>query len=1056
MINLLKNWLNRPVTLTVLLIIIFLLGGASIYYLPLDLSPSVEFPRLTISTYFPESTPEMIESLISAPIESRMQELPDVRNIKSVSSKDFSRVTLEFDRKADMRYTLFQVNELLADYKNWLPKEVYKPDIQKYIPDEFEQSAFLSYRLLSGLPENQLYELVNNKIKRPLINVQGVAAIDIFGLRSPVVEILVDLKKLKQYKITPYEIRQCLHAAEDELGIVRKNDYRLSIKLSYKFNNIQEVKKTPLKKIGGGTIYLKDVADVMQNYRKLRYKKRIDGKHTLLITIEKESGSNTIGVADRVFETVKKIEQNLPKESSLLLVEDASSKMRKSLEELSLRSAIALFAIFFLLTIVLKRIRGALIILFSIILSVLTVFIFIYALDYSINLLTIAGLALGFGFMVDNAIIVFDNIERRENLSHIPQAASEVISPITAATVTTLAALLPFVFLTKEMQIYYIPFAVVVGVTLIASVLFSFLFVPAAFYHLYKNNYKPQKKTVFSKIEKVYRSVFRRLIKFRWIVIALTLLTFGLPLWLLPDSLDESKDSQFYNKYIMSSYNVTIGSSFYSKIREYSDPLLGGTLRLFIKYVDKGEIWQWGGGTYLMVYLRMPQGSDMGLSEKIILPFEQIALHQKGYGKIETTIGRSFANMRVDFPEETAYSAAPFILKDKLIMRATEVGGAAISVYGYGDGFSSGYGGASFNYRVKFLGYNYLELRKLAAKFKKRLERNMRIRNINIDASMRFSIDELFQLEMELDRAQLGLLGLKPNQVLPLMRLYTNESLGRERIQIGMKEELLNIKAKDFENTQIDELNNKWFQVEGVNPFRLSQFSKTSKKPVLAEIRRENQQYIRLLTFDFLGPYKFGKEYLKNVTKDFKLPVGYNIDHNVMWFFKEEEKENLYMVILLGLLLIYMVTAALYESFRDPFLIFLTIPSGLIGVFIIFFMFDANFGQSAYIGVLFISGIVVNNSIILINRFKINLKNGFSLIQAVTTGAAHHLKPVLLTTITTIFGFLPMALLAGQNSDDLWYSLALTGIGGMTASLFFILFVLPLMFYIVEKRNSGL
>ncbi|GEM_PF-4815480 len=1049
-------WLQRPVSLAILAGTLVVLGALSLYELPLELSPDVDFPQVTVRVYFPDSSPEMIEALVSAPIESRMQELTDIRKIESVSKNNYSLVTLHFDRHADMAFNLFRINEILSDYKNWLPKGVFRPSVQKYIPKELKKEIFLSYRLLTALPEKELYRLVEEKIKRPLLNVPGVAAVQIFGLRTPQVEILVDLNKMHRYGVSLQALREKLAGRKIHVGDLKPGLFILPLSVDFRFMNIGELKHIPFHISPDRSIQLADFATVKQGYRRLRYKKRINGQHTILISIEKESGSNTIGVADRVYEAIGKIEKQLPPGNQLMLVDDASKQIRQAIKDLLWRTFLALTAIFLLLLLILKRFFSSAIILFSIILSVFTVFIFIKFLGYSVNLLTLAGLALGFGFMVDNSILVFDAIEPFSQRQKIVSESLKILFPIMASTLTTLAALLPFMFLSEKMRLYYIPFGVVVASALLASVTFAYIFVPAA-YRFLQVKVKPvsPKNTILKKVETIYRILLRQVLKHRTIVIILAVWSLGFPLWLLPDTLEESKDASKLSHYMVSAYNHTVGSELYHSVRKYSDPVLGGTTYLFFKYVERGEPWNWRGGDYLFVYIRMPQGSDLGLSEKIILDFEKIALAQKGIGKVETTISASAAYMRVDFPKTTLYSYIPYYLKEKLIQRAVKVGGVYIAVSGFGDPYSSGFYGGLAPFRIKLTGYNFLELKSLAQKLKKKLQKNRRVRDVDINTPLDYGMEALYDLEMQMDRRSLASIGLSAADVIPLLRLYTSETLSSDRIRLGNREKFLAIKSDKFYDLQLDVLRKMWFQTVKKQPFRLNQFALISKQRVLPEIRRENQEYLRMVSFDFLGPYRFGARYLKETLKDFKTPVGYSVQ-SMQWSWGEHEESNLVFIILLGLLFIYMVTASLYESFRDPFLIFLTIPAGLVGIFLVFYVTDTIFNRSAYIGVLFISGIVVNNSIILVSKFKNFQKEGYSVIDAIIQGSIRHLKPIFLTTITTILGFLPMLILARNKANDLWYTLALTGLSGMLSSFLFILFVLPVLFSLIYKRNKNI
>ncbi len=1061
--------------------------------LPLELSPSLEFPKVTIYTFYPNSTPEMIEALVTSPIESRIQQVPAIKDVSSVSTKNSSRVTITFQRDADMKFAEFQLNEILADYKSWLPPEILRPQLQKYIPEELEKESFLTYRFLSVLSDDKLHRLLNDKIKRSLLNVPGVAAVDISGIREPVVEILLNLEKMNLWKINISDIRKIINPKNVNSGLIKKKDSTYPLIVKQRFASLNEMRNIPVKTTGARIIRLKDIAQVQNGYERLRFKKRINGRETALIEITKENAANTINVADAVYEIIAKLEKGLPPGNEMLLVDDASKKMRQSLKDLALRSIISFLGITLLLIFGMRQLNAPIIIVSAILLAILLTFFGISSFGLTINLLTIAGIALGFGFMVDNAILIYDNIDRscspikkdkdsvilnetqwseespsqNQQLNHkkndtagneaskeISQSVSEIAPPIIASTLTTLAALAPFIFLSGELRIYYLPFAIVLSLTLAASVFFSFLYVPAAYKHIkWEGKKSKQVENNKTRFTGHYQKALEFLIKRRIVIYVVVLWGFGLPLWLLPTTIDEQEDNNPLTNTAISAYNATLGSSFYSSVREYSDPFFGGVLYIFFNEIDRGTFWRWRSPTYLSVYLRLPQGSAPGLSESNIIPFEQLALAEQGISKVETSIWQSGASVRIDFTDKYAFTATPYRLKENLIARAAKMSGLIVSVTGYGDGFSAGMmGGTSSTFNLNFKGYNYKDLEKLALRFKNKILQNRRVRNVDINARFGYSIDNLNFLNATLDKKALAAKGLSLSNILPIMQLYTSEYLGASRVIIGQKEKKLRLKAASFQDFDTDRLLTKPFYNNG-KLFRFSEFVSINKQPASNEIRRENQQYTRMVSFDFLGPYRFAYQFLENIMESFQVPVGYSIERRS--FFEEEEKESeLYFVIFLGIILVYMVTAALYESFRDPFLIFLTIPSGLFGIVLIFYFLDAHFGQSAYIGVIFISGIVVNNSILLVNRFNQNLKEGLSVIPSIINGAANHLRPLTLTTLTTIVGFLPLVIFSSGSDENIWYALSLAGIGGIVSSSIFILFVLPLLFYSVEKRKT--
>ncbi len=1059
--SLYKSWLTRKISARILIVLIIIFGALSTYNLPLDISPSVEFPRLTISVYASNSSPETVERQISSPIEERVQSIPNITNIKSSSKENYARITLELNKNTDIQYTTFLISEVLADYKDWLPEEAGKPRIIKYVPKEFRKKQFMSYRILSDLPESSLNRIWQEKIKPALLNMNGIAQTELFGIRKQVLKILLDTEIMSQYHITLSQIKNALLKKRSSVGFLRKKIYKNSVIIDNRFDNIEELKNTPIKKNGVNVLKIKDVAHVLLDYEDLRSIKRINGKNTYLLSLDKELGANTINVADKVYKKIGQLENEFGDDISFIVENDSSVEIRQSISDITTRAAISLLIMFLLLWFAYRRISASFVIIFNILLAVSTVMTLIYLFNYSLNLITIGGIALGLGFVIDNAILTYDAVISDVSLVQL----KHLTAPIIASTLTTLTALFPFLFLTGDLRIYYIPFAFVITVTLIASVMMALLFIPhmvssskittALSKKSLKSDSPPKKsENIIPRFRLISKNIIAVILKRPVTISLLALWLFGIPLWLLPQSLPEKKGdnvpAQIVNDYILPAYENSIGSSI---AQEYIFPILGGATYLFVQYVDKGEVLRWYDRTYLSVYLRLPHGSDINIVKKNILLFEKETLKSNDIKKVETTIYGESANIRIDFTKKGLTSGTQYHLKNKLTRMAVDVGGARISVYGFGPGFSSGYSGSTSSYRVLLYGYNYLDLKNLALKFKNRIEKNPRIRNVDINASGYFNSEKTSHLVMHLDRGELAREGLTLSEILAVIRLNNYESLSRNRIQLGGKEVLYEIKTGDYKRSQIDDLYAKSHYSALGKLFRFKHFSKIKSEELLNEIRRENQQYERVVAYDYLGPYEFGNEFLDDVISEFYLPPGYFLKKRTYRFGDDVDYTRLYLIVLTGLLLIYMVTAALYESFKYPFLIFLTIPSGLIGIFLIFYFMDISFNSSAYLGVLFISGIVVNNAIILISRFQENLKNNKPLKQAISDGIIQHMRPIFLTTITTIIGFVPLVLLSSQSAGGIWYSLAVAGIGGILSSFCFIIIVLPALYFLFERKS---
>ncbi|HHM01439.1 MAG TPA: efflux RND transporter permease subunit [Caldithrix abyssi] len=1058
---LLIAWLRRPVTFTVLNILVIVLGLAALWRLPVELTPGLDFPRVNIVAAYPQSAPEEVEALITAPIEGRVQRVRGIRDIRSVSSPGRARVTVSFNRDTDMNFAIFQLNEIMADYREWLPAQASRPQIFKYIPEEVKKNAFITYRLLTDLPEKERHRIIRDDIKKKLVGIKGVSAVEISGVRRPLVEVLLKRKKMENLGVSIADVRTVLRSGDRYPGRMRQGDVNYPLLVRVRHTDMDSLRRLPLARRGARLLRLGEVAEIRRAYERLPFKKRINGKESILIDIRREPGSNTLEVGQRVRERIKRISALLPPGTSLLLVDDAAAEMQTTLDDLFLRSGLALLSIVLMLALTMRGWKAPIIIVSSILLSVLLVLTGLQVVRLSLNVLTIAALAMGFGFMVDNAILVYDAIQTRRELQQadgkildtgeIAGAVTFVLPPIVASTLTTLAALAPFVLLSGELRIYYLPFAVALSVSLVISVLVTLLFVPAAWQH-FKAGDKPAGQHGHD-LRDLFSRMTGALLNRRKQVFILVMLSFGLPLWLLPGSLTPEEDDAVSLRWFKSAYNFTLGSDLYTEVRPYSDAILGGALYLFFNKVDRGRFWNWGAPTRLYVSLRLPQGSADGLSEHNILPFEQMALNFEGVKRVETSIWDNGASMWIDFEKNSLRGAVPFLLRERLIGRAVHLSGLIVSVYGFGDGYSGGMMGSDNpTFVLEFKGYAYKELEKLALRFKKHIESNRRVRNVDVNARFGYSIDDLYYYRGRLRRDLLAESGLTVRSVLPLLNLYTSEALGSDYITLNHREYPLRIKADSWQNFDTEALMNRPFR-HGDNLIRFSHFLELVKMPAANEINRVNQQYIRRVSFDFLGPYRFAYKFLKKALEDFPVPPGYKISERRGYWFggDDEKKQNIYWVVLLGVLLVFMVTASLFESYLDPLLIFFTIPSGLVGIVWIFYLTDTVFDASAYIGVVFISGIVVNNSILLVSRFRQRLAS--TLRESVVEGVRQHARPLLLTSLTTIMGFAPLAFFS-TDAGDIWHALALAGIGGMVSSLLYILFVLPLLYWSLHKRQE--
>lgn len=1052
-----ETWLQRRVGARIVMAVILVLGLLSYFTLSFDLNPDIEFPRLTIATFYPNSSPETVELLITAPIESRVQRLPHLRKISSTSWSDRSFIALEFDRKSDMPHNCFLLAAILGDYKEWLPPGTRKPDIRKYIPEQFKQHSFLSFSLLSDLPRSELYETIEKQIKPNLQSIPGVATVSVYGLRAPVLNLYLNKNKMENLGIGLTRVQQKLKSKVYAGGSLWFGDHRVAIKFDDSFHSIEEIRNIPFR-LDGSSVHLKDFCRINRGYAEPLSKKRVDGKNTVLLYITRSSLANTLKTADRVFNAIEKIEQRLKNKKITFMVEqDVSHDIRQNLHDILKSLLIATVTVFLLMYLIFHNVYVPVIVFLNMLLTFCMVFFVLKLYNYSLNILVLSALAMGFGFMIDNAILFFDSIEQQKPsqaaIHRITSGVSQIVRPIWASTMTTCAALLPFMFLKGKMVVYYIPFAVVVIITLGLSVMVAYIFMPHLFV-LYSKRDLSKRNFVFLQL---YAKGLKYILRKRLLVILLFIWAIGIPCWLLPARISSLKAGSLWTEIgnrCIRLYNNSVGSEICMKLRKYVDPVLGGSTYYFFRHVQTGFLQSGDRETMLSVLLKLPRGGDFKLMENTIMLFEKNALKQGGLKKVETSIMKNQAIMLVSFTDQAIQKGIHHYLERALTSRAVMIAGMDVTVSGSGKGYSKTSDYDTPNLRLLLKGYNYSLLKKLARKIKKRISRHPRVKNVDSNAYRleNYGHTETPMLKLELNRSALAGLGLNGNEVLSAIQLYTHESIPENRLLVSGREIIFQIKTLRNEDIELFDLHQTIFSLSGGRYFRMSDFSTVKSEPQKAFITKQDQQYEKVIAFDFIGSFSMAQKFLKKTVLHTSLPPGYKLEMENFSVNAGSGREKLFICIIFGLLLIYMVTAALYESFRNPFLIYLSIPAGFIGIFLLYSIFELTFTRNALIGVLFVSGIVVNNAIILISRYQRMQKYYSDLSDIIVSGSCLHIRAVFLTTMTTLIGFGAMLLFNNQN--DLWRSIALTGIGGMTTSLLFILFVLPLLYYQLEQKRK--
>ncbi len=1110
--------IRRPVAVTMAYVAIALLGWAAWRNVPLELLPETQLPQLSVQAQWSGASPEAVEAFVTSPLEGEIQQVAGVDRITSTSQAGSANIQVEFDRETDMDFARLELSERLSNLRDDLPAGA-TPQVIPYVPREFreQQRPFLEYTVTGPFTPEALRAHVQDVIRPEITQVDGVNDVEVHGGRDRLLEIELDPRRAEALGLVAQEVQQRIMDLEyvKEAGYVKVGGGLRTVALRHRAESVQDILQLPVLIDQGRVVRIRDVADVHDTYEDARQYYRIDGFPAVSFTVHKEIGVNVVEVADAVKARLAEVETLNPPGTRVILDEDESEAVKTQLSDLRTRALVAAVVIFIVLLLFLGSLRSAAIVFATIAFSVLITVNLIYFAGFTLNVLTLMGIAMGFGLIVDNAIVVLENIYRRRKLGDRPavaaeRGASDVVLPILAATLTTVVVLIPFVYLQGELQVYYVPLAIVVGFSLIASLFVAFSFIPGlASRSLGKvepdargralpelaRRYAQDLVTAFEEAAERrqarwarWKPRLLRALPWRWKPGWFLPWTWKLS-WFLPWTWRWKTAARFVGRgakrgaraararvrelftgptgddepeltarpvWYVRLYAGLVGTTLRhpAVTLVLAVAMLGGSYHLFDKYVTRGILWGnwWGQDNYISIQVRMPRGQDIDRVDQLTRYFEDRLKQIPEVEKFVTNVYPTFSQTRVTFPDSIENTDIPVAIKEQMLAYSHQFGGLDVRVYGYGPSF---YGGGSSppNYAIQIYGYNYEKVREIAEDLGGRLERFSRIREVDTNSSGRYYREKETELVLDLDRERLALHDLTARDVVWQVTAATQSGATNRPVRIGGEELQFAVKLEGNRELDLLELQDLLLPSRLGSAVRLGEVARLDERAVLSRIQREDQRYIRYVSYEFRGPTKLGDAVQEAVIENTFLPPGYSIETGTDWRWDDEEKRQIYGVLAIAILLVFMTTAALFESVRQPLTVLLAVPMALVGVFLIFFYTGASFTREAYVGVIMMGGVVVNNAILLVDHINhLRRVEGMELMPATLRGTLERVRPILMTSTTTIMGLLPLVLFSESANENIWNALAYALIGGLASSTVLVLTVTPALYLLFERK----
>lgn len=1015
-----RFFILRPVLTVMLILIVLVLGAVCVLRLPIDLVPDVSAPTLTVSTTYNGAGPEEIEELITRPIEEAAGSVPGVEEVTSVSREGQSQVRVSFNFGTDLSEAANDLRERVDRIVNLLPEDADRPRLLKFDLASFP-IVFLGVE--SDLDPIQTAILIDTEIKNRIERVPGVASLSALGGLTREVHIDLDLNRVQALNIPFNQIVQQLQAANLQLpaGYLKQGNSRILVRTPEQFTSLEQIRKTVVFKRGNTPIYLEQIAKVDDTYQDITSMVRVNGKPGIRLAIQKQSGSNTVEVARRVVEEVEKINRDLPQVYLPVLV-DTSVFIQRSLQNVAMSvlfgGLLAIGVLFFFL----GNLRTTIVISTAIPISIVATFILMYFWGFTLNVITLGGLALGVGMLVDNAIVVLENIFRNREDGNSPLMSAvlgsqQVTMAIIASTLTTMAVFLPLVFVRGISGVTYQQLGLIVSFALTASLLMALTWVPMLTAKLLGGKKPMQlnaRRPLLQWLDEQYRRRLRDCLRWRWLVLGSVLACF-------------------------------VGSLLLAR----------GIGVEFIPETDEGEVRinaEMKVGTQLEVLADKFKQIEAIVKEEVPEAVHVLTeLGATGFGGADAAYK---GQLRIYLKPQSERNRSSIEIANALRKPLGRLTGMDIRTRPGSSFFvfrilSGGAGGNGERVQVEVRGFDAEQAFLLAQ------EVDAAIRDIDGISDTQLSRDVGSpETALVVDRQKAGVLGVSVADVARAMQTILTGSIANSFRDQG-KEFNIRVKIKDAEYLPIERL----LQMSVLNgqgqPIILSSLVHVERQTGPVSIERKDQE--RVITVRANVTDRPLNEVINEVQgriRSITPPSGFSV---VMAGDLEEQQksfQDLLMGLVLSLLLVYMIMASQYESLLDPLVVMFSVPLAAIGVVLALVSTSTTFNLQSFLGCIMLGGIVVNNAIILVDQInQLRAEREITLAAAVEEAGFRRLRPILMTTLTTALGLLPLALGIGEGSET-QAPMARAVIGGLMSSTFLTLFVVPIIYTLFEPLRN--
>lgn len=1013
-----KLAVDRPITFLMTSLILIGFGIFGVLQLRLDLYPDVSFPTITVFTGYEGVAPEDMEALVTRPIEEQVGSISGIRRVRSLSSQGASVVKLNFNWGTDLYEAENDVRKQLGFVARSIPNEAETPLVFSYDPNQ-EPIIVLAVTSEARSPRD-LRTYATQVLEQRIERVNGIASAETSGGLERQINVVIDNQKMRLYNLSISEISNRLNAENIQVpaGQLIEGNTVYSLRTMGELKSVEQIRNVVVASRNGQTLMLKDVADIEDGIAQPIGNVRVNGKDGVILNIYRQSDANVVLAADEVISNLEEIKESLPPDVEVQVLTNKAEFIKLSIQNLLLTGLQAIFLVVLILLVFLRSGRSALIIAISIPVSIVTTFAVMNFADLSLNIISLSGLTLAVGLVVDDAVVVLENIFRfredgKDRKDAAVMGAKEVAVPVVVSTLTTLVVFLPILFVPGIAGFLFRDLALTISFSLSVSSLVALTLIPMMTSQFYKdgelsieanNKLANFFSDTLEKLENWYSGKLDKALHKSGLVILVAVAFFGATIPI---------------------FNF-LGGEFFPRVDENAFTL---------------EVTREAGVSLLELERSISQVESIIQRD---VPEARIVVSD--YGDKEGIEGADnpggfTGTVRVELVPQQERSRSQFEIVSSLIESLQIVPGVDIQELIQDPLSPDGENGLI----VQIFGYDPEVKKDLSDGVKEKITEIE-----GIESAYSTADQGRPELRLVLDRERISLVGLTTNQVANAVSDAVQGAVATSFVDQGVEFEVkveLDPREKaasnDLENIQIQTPNNGWMPLR--NLARIERYTGPTN------VTRINQERVVEILTELDGiDLKTASDQAREVLEEIQWPEGYRY---ALAGSAEEQAESFNFLLIafaIAGILTYMVMASQFESLIEPFIIIFTIPLALSGVLIILGLTGTSISVTSMVGLILLSGIVVNNGIVMIDYIKILQARGLERHQAIVEGAKRRLRPILMTALTTILSMVPLALELGAGSET-WSPMARTVIGGLTMSTILMLFVVPAIYNLMNK-----